>query len=222
MHALITGGSGFLGRALCRALLDDGHHITVLTRSATRAAKILPQGVTAVESLESVTDVDAVFNLAGENLAAGRWTDTRKRAFRESRIVNTNTLLQWMQRLERRPDVLVSASAIGYYGPRGDEAVHEDTPPGDDFAAVLCRDWEAAAAEARVTGRARVYAAHRHRTGGRRRCAGENAAPACARTGLHVPLRHAGGRTARPARPHQRLTLPLQPRFRISCARTLR
>lgn len=152
MHALITGGTGFIGRALSRELSNDGQQVTVLTRSSARASKVLPSGVAAVESLAGVNEVDTVFNLAGENLAAARWTAARKQAFVDSRIGTTRQLLHWMENLQRRPAVLISASAIGYYGPCGDDTVHEDSPAGEDFAAQLCRDWEAAAAEAGALG----------------------------------------------------------------------
>lgn len=152
MHDLITGGSGFIGRALCRALLKGGHRVTVLTRSARRATTVLPETVRCVESLGGLDDVDAVYNLAGEGLASGRWTAARKQAFRDSRIGGTAALVAWMRALARKPAVLVSASAIGYYGPHGDEVMTENTPPGDDFSARLCVDWEAAARAAERLG----------------------------------------------------------------------
>ena len=152
MHDLITGGSGFIGRALCQSLLDDGHRVTVLTRSVQRAAAVLPEAAKCVTSLQTLDDVDAVYNLAGENLAAERWTAVRKQAFRDSRIGGTDALVAWMRGLKRWPAVLVSASAIGYYGPHDDDLVTEATPPGDDFAARLCVDWEAAALAAQTLG----------------------------------------------------------------------
>lgn len=152
MHDLITGGSGFIGRVLCQSLLDDGHRVSVLSRDVRRAAGVVPAGVQCVDTLEGLTDVGTVYNLAGENLAAGRWTAARKQAFRDSRIVFTERLVRWMRGLDVRPKVLVSASAIGIYGARGDDPVTEETPPADDFAAALCRDWEAAAGAATALG----------------------------------------------------------------------
>ncbi|AZR28488.1 TIGR01777 family protein [Xanthomonas vasicola pv. arecae] len=145
MHLLITGGTGFIGQALCPALLQAGHQVSVLTRDVRRARHTLP-GVTAVETLDGV-QADAVINLAGEPLAAGRWTDARKQRFRESRLGITHQLQNWIaqQPAAQRPTVLISGSAVGYYGERGDTALTEADPAGDDFSALLCRDWEAAA-----------------------------------------------------------------------------
>ncbi|MDX6081400.1 TIGR01777 family oxidoreductase [Xanthomonas campestris pv. incanae] len=146
MHLLITGGTGFIGQALCPALLEAGHQVSVLTRDPPRAARTLP-GVTTVATLSNSLRADAVINLAGEPLAAGRWTDARKQRFRASRIGTTEQLHTWIaqQPAEQRPRVLVSGSAVGYYGERGDAVLTEADGPGDDFSAALCRDWEAAA-----------------------------------------------------------------------------
>lgn len=152
MHDLITGGSGFIGRALCRALLDDGHRVTVLTRNPQRAQHCVPDGVHCIDTLDGLSGIDTIYNLAGENLSAGRWTTARKQAFRDSRVAFTERLVGWIRGLEVRPKVLVSGSAIGIYGTHGDEIVTEQTPPGEDFAATLCRDWEAAAREATAVG----------------------------------------------------------------------
>ncbi|WP_115529380.1 TIGR01777 family oxidoreductase [Xanthomonas arboricola] len=146
MRLLITGGTGFIGQALCPALLHAGHQVSVLTRDPRRASRTLP-GVTAVDTLDGV-QAEAVINLAGEPLAAGRWTDARKQRFRDSRLGITRQLHDWMaqQAPEQRPSVLISGSAVGYYGERGDTVLTEADPAGDDFSALLCRDWEAEAA----------------------------------------------------------------------------
>jgi uncharacterized protein (TIGR01777 family) len=145
VHYLITGGSGFIGSALSRSLVADGQRVTVLTRNIARARPRLPAAVALIERLDAAGDVDAVVNLAGENLAAGRWTPARKREFVDSRIGITRRVVDWMASLKQRPRVLVSGSAIGWYGTRGDEQLAEDAKPGDDFSAHLCRDWESAA-----------------------------------------------------------------------------
>ena len=152
MHFLITGGSGFIGSALCRSLVADGHRATVLTRNPARARPRLPAHVGLVEALDAVDDVDAIVNLAGENLAAGRWTAKRKRAFFDSRVGTTRRLLEWIARQQRKPRVLVSGSAIGWYGPCGDEELSEESPSGTDFSAGLCRAWEAEAIKAEAFG----------------------------------------------------------------------
>lgn len=152
MQLLITGGTGFIGQALCPALLRAGHQVSVLTRDPRRASRTLP-GITAVETLDGV-QADAVINLAGEPLAAGRWTDARKQQFRASRLGITRQLQAWIaqQPAEQRPSVLISGSAVGYYGERGDTALTEADSAGDDFSAVLCRDWEAEAAKIATLG----------------------------------------------------------------------
>ncbi|MFP5307562.1 MAG: NAD-dependent epimerase/dehydratase family protein, partial [Gammaproteobacteria bacterium] len=107
MHVLVTGGTGFIGKALCRALRARGDQVSVLTRSAIRAYTVLPKDVAAVESLDELRGVDAVVNLAGENLVAGRWTEARKRRMLDSRLGITRSLIDWMQR-GPAPRVLLS------------------------------------------------------------------------------------------------------------------
>ncbi|HEY2396037.1 MAG TPA: TIGR01777 family oxidoreductase [Rudaea sp.] len=152
MHYLITGGSGFIGSALCRSLAADGHRVTVLTRNVARARPRVPDGVLLIDRLDFAQDVEAIVNLAGENLAGGRWSAARKREFLASRIGTTKRLLDWIDRQERSPQVLVSGSAVGWYGPCGDEELDEDTQCGADFSAHLCRDWEAEARKAEALG----------------------------------------------------------------------
>jgi uncharacterized protein len=147
MQVLVTGGSGFIGRALCQQLLQAGHHPTVLTRDVHTAARRLP-GVRLITALDELERADAAINLAGESLTQVRWNDRRKQAFRDSRIGTTGRLLAWLEQRKTRPAVLVSGSAIGYYGPRGDTPLDETAAPGSDFAAHLCRDWEAEAIKA--------------------------------------------------------------------------
>jgi len=150
MHVLLTGGTGFIGRELCRQLLQAGHAVTVLSR-APRPAAGLPAAVHLIHRLEDApTGIEAVINLAGEPLAEGRWNPTRKQIFRESRIGTTQQLLRWMGGLTVRPRVLISGSAIGYYGPQGDEPLSERAAAGQDFAATLCRDWETEAFKAQA------------------------------------------------------------------------
>jgi uncharacterized protein (TIGR01777 family) len=152
MHYLITGGSGFIGSALCRSLAADGQRITVLTRDIAQARKRVPDATFLIDRLDFAQDVDAVVNLAGENLAGGRWSAARRREFLASRIGTTKRLLDWIDRQERAPAVLVSGSAVGWYGPRGDEELDEAAEIGTDFSAHLCRDWEAEARKAEAFG----------------------------------------------------------------------
>ena len=151
MHVLITGGTGFIGRELCQQLFQAGHTVTVLTRAAA-AGKAARPGVRLITTLEDAQDVDGVINLAGEPLAEGRWNAARKQQFRDSRIGTTQNLLSWITALPQRPRVLVSGSAIGYYGPHNDAPLGESAAAGDDFAATLCSDWETEAFKARALG----------------------------------------------------------------------
>jgi len=152
MHFLITGGSGFIGRGLCPKLLAGGHQVSVLTRNVARSRARVDARAALIGDPGAARDVDAVVNLAGENLADGRWTARRKQAFFDSRIGTTQRLLAWMATQARKPRVLVSGSAIGWYGPRGDEELREDSSPGSDFAAGLCRAWEDEAVKAEALG----------------------------------------------------------------------
>ncbi|MGH8441300.1 MAG: TIGR01777 family oxidoreductase [Nevskiaceae bacterium] len=151
MHVLVTGGTGFLGRALCATLLAQGHAVSVLTRDRARAARLLPPGAAALEALPADAP-QAIVNLAGESLGAQRWTEARKRAFVDSRAGTTRALVDWMARLPRKPGVLVSGSAVGYYGARGDEPLDENAPPRDEFQSTLCAQWEAEARKAEGLG----------------------------------------------------------------------
>lgn len=152
MNILITGGSGFIGQALCPALIAAGHQPWVLTRDPAATRIRLGAGVALARDLNAVGAVEAVINLQGENLAQGRWSAARKQAFIRSRVDFTHALVDWIAALPARPVTLISGSAIGWYGDRGDEMLNESAAPGSDFAAHLCRDWEAAAQRAEDLG----------------------------------------------------------------------
>ena len=152
MRVLITGGTGFIGRALARVLLGQGEEVSVLTRDAKAARGVLPAGVLAVEDLAALSMLpDAVVNLAGENLGK-RWTAFRKREFVRSRAGGTRRLVEWIRALSRKPRVLVSGSAVGYYGARGDAPLTEEAAPAVEFQSELCRTWEAEAQRAEALG----------------------------------------------------------------------
>ena len=146
---MIAGGSGFLGQKLGARLTAEGHRVQTLTRRAARTADQItwnPDG-SAGALPPHLEGVDALVNLAGENLADGRWTAARKEALLSSRVLPTRTLARAIAACARPPRVFISGSAVGYYGPHGDEPVTEATPPGSDFLARICVDWEQ---EARV------------------------------------------------------------------------
>lgn len=151
MRVLVTGGTGFIGQALVRELLARGDTVSVLTRDARRAARLLPAQARTLTRLDGEAP-DAVVNLAGENLGAHRWTAARKQAFVDSRAGTTRALVAWMKSLPARPRVLVSGSAVGYYGARGDEPLAEHEPPGREFQSELCAGWEEAARGAEALG----------------------------------------------------------------------
>jgi hypothetical protein len=147
MRVLITGGTGFVGQALCPRLAAAGHEVVILTRqSSPRLPVGASSAATRLDDLAADT-FDAVINLAGEPIADARWTDERKRLLLESRVGTTTRLVEWMGR-SGRPRTLISASAVGYYGEQGDRPVTEDTPPAPGFTHDLCAAWERAAERA--------------------------------------------------------------------------
>jgi uncharacterized protein len=158
MRLLIAGASGFIGTPLCSRLLQDGHLLTLLTHSAPRNAttnkkKWLHWTPGTPGDWESALDgADGVINLAGEPIAAKRWTHVQKKKIHASRIAATNSLVDAIEKAKQRPAFLLNASAVGYYGPRGDETITEDTASGNDFLSFVCREWEEAAQRAEPLG----------------------------------------------------------------------
>ena len=151
MHILITGGTGFIGGSLCQHLIGDGHRLTVLTRQSLADTNSCHY-VAALEEIDAGECFDAVINLAGASLAERRWTQAYKREILASRLQTTGALLQLLQRLQRKPGVLLSASAIGYYGHHGDEELDESGSVLPGFAQDLCQQWEQLALKARELG----------------------------------------------------------------------
>ncbi|MGY2752985.1 uncharacterized protein ACVW0Q_001285 [Thermostichus sp. MS-CIW-21] len=163
MRIAITGGSGFIGRRLVARLLERGDEVLVLSRHPEQARRVLgaspnlklleydpyqPQAwASALEGYE------AIVNLAGEPLASSRWTEAKKREIRRSRVETTQALVQALASLQQKPRVLLSSSAVGYYGshPEGDPLTEAD-PPGQGFLAEVCQAWEAAARPAEELG----------------------------------------------------------------------
>lgn len=158
MRILVTGVTGLVGRALALRLARDGHEVMGWVRDVDAARAVLGGGVTLVPTSggdaaldEAIGRADAVVNLAGAPVAR-RWTKSHVRALEDSRVGVTGRLVEAMRRAKRRPSVLVSASAVGYYGDRGEETLTEDASPGTDFLARLCVRWEDAAREAEALG----------------------------------------------------------------------
>lgn len=156
MKILVSGATGLIGSSLVPFLTTGGHSVTRLSRAAGSADSPVPtvrwDPVLGTVDREQLEDFDAFVHLAGENIASGRWTARRKRAIRESRSHGTRTLCEALAKLRHPPKTLVCASAIGYYGNRGDEILDENSPPGAGFLPEVCREWEAAAEPARQRG----------------------------------------------------------------------
>jgi hypothetical protein len=178
VKVVITGGTGFIGSNLAKSLLDDGHDVVILTRQPARSARLAhpfldkatwaawpgdaandperkPLDVQPADEdqwLSALDGADAVVHLAGTSIAAGRWNRARKAAIRNSRILGTRNLVQGISRLNRPPRVLISGSAIGFYGPRGDEEVTETDSPGRGFLSQVCQEWEQEARAAEQVG----------------------------------------------------------------------
>ncbi len=147
MRVLVSGSSGFIGSALVPFLSTSGHQLTCLVRRRPSANSMAIRwdplkGEIDVDKLEGL---EGVVHLAGEGLATGKWTADKKAKIRESRVSGTHLLCRALANLSRPPRVIVCASAIGYYGDRGEERLDEDSPPGSGFLAEVCREWEAAA-----------------------------------------------------------------------------
>lgn len=150
MKIAIIGATGLIGRNLVRSLMNDRHDPWILTRDLDRAKKIFPEcrqivswnGSDAVSLARIIAGVDALINLAGENIASGRWTATRRRKILNSRVIPTRAIAEAIPTLVHKPKVWLQASATGFYGNRGDEILDEYSAPGNGFLAEVTRQWE--------------------------------------------------------------------------------
>jgi len=148
MQILLTGGTGLIGRALCRHWHAQGHQLVVWSRQPEQVARLCGAGVRSIGRLEELGDehLDAVVNLAGAPIADRPWTNKRKAVLLASRVTLTEQLLAWLGSRADRPRVLLSGSAVGWYGDGGEQTLNETMAPvGADFASQLCAAWEAAA-----------------------------------------------------------------------------
>jgi hypothetical protein len=158
MKILVTGSNGLVGTALVEEMKQAGHTVLRLVRPGTSATSRATEGFdvewnAATGALGgAAVGADAVVNLAGASIVDGRWTEERKKILRSSRVNNTDALVNALARMAIRPRVLISASAIGFYGNRGDEQLTEESAAGTDFLSALARDWEASAMKAEAIG----------------------------------------------------------------------
>jgi uncharacterized protein (TIGR01777 family) len=158
MKILVSGATGLVGTALAEQLRRDGHNVCRLLRKKDEDEEHakedcdLDWGLSSHEFGAAAQNADAVVNLAGASIADGRWTEDRKELLRSSRLETTRALVAAIEKMSPRPKVLVSASAIGYYGDRGNQVLTEESPPGADFLSGLAESWEAEAVKAEVLG----------------------------------------------------------------------
>ena len=155
MNIFITGGTGLIGRALCKALLAEGHQITVLSRYPENVAVRFGATVAAMATLDAWSPAqrfDAIINLAGEPIADQYWSDRQKKRLWDSRVTLTEKLVQCIAKSEHKPAVFLSGSAVGYYGDQGDTELTESAAWGEDFPAHLCSTWEKTALLAKTLG----------------------------------------------------------------------
>jgi len=155
MKILITGGTGFLGSTLCQSLLIQGHEVSVLSRHCNSVTSICGSTVKAIANFDQLTakdDWQAIINLAGAPIFDAQWSTARKQLIRSSRIDFTNELVKYLSSMNTPPEVLISGSAIGYYGNQGDNILTEQSNIRTDFSQQLCSDWEQAAMQAENIG----------------------------------------------------------------------
>lgn len=167
-RVVVAGGSGFIGRRLCRALLAGGCRVSVLTRGASRSVGLSPDGAVpemhtwdghSAQGWGHLADgAFALVNLAGESIGDGRWTPERKRAILQSRTLAGEAMTQAVSQASVKPKVLVQASAVGYYGDTGQDAVDESSPPGKGFLTEVCLRWEESTRSVEDMGVRRVVA----------------------------------------------------------------
>ena len=155
MHILLTGGTGLIGRQLCQRLSQQGHQLTVWSRRPEEVPRLCGDTVRGVAHLNDLGDqpVDALINLAGAPIADRPWTRKRRTLLWDSRIGLTEQLLAWMERSEQKPQVMISGSAVGWYGDGGERELDETAQPvKEDFASHLCGAWEETAQRAQALG----------------------------------------------------------------------
>lgn len=153
MKILITGSTGLIGQALQRSFAEKGYEMLLASRKEPEDASHIQWSVEhGFADPDKLEGVDVVIHLVGENVSGLRWTEEKKRAIRESRVLGTRNVVDAISHLNARPKLLIAASAIGFYGERGDEEMTESSPAGDNFLAGVCKEWEAEARRAEDAG----------------------------------------------------------------------
>ncbi len=151
---IVTGATGLIGKSLCEKLISNGYEITIFSRSKSKAEKIIPNAAAYVEwdykninsFQKNVDGKDAIIHLSGANLGAKRWTENYKKIIYESRIISSRNLVEAIKYAANKPKIFISASAVGFYGEKGDQLITEESSAGNDFLSKICYDWEEAAA----------------------------------------------------------------------------
>ena len=146
MKVLITGASGLIGTALQKSFEEKGYEMLLASRSEPKVENQIKWSMDtgfADDDLPRLEGLDAVIHLAGENVSGLRWTDEKKKAIRDSRVFGTRTMIEAFARLEKKPKVFITGSAIGFYGDRDDDEMTETSSAGDTFLAKVCKEWEA-------------------------------------------------------------------------------
>ena len=158
MRLVIAGGTGFIGSALCQRLRANNHSVTILTRTQRPKADnptekwVRWDPSTGEIPADTIDGADGIINLAGEPIAGKRWTASQKEKIRSSRIMTTRALVNAAANAKVKPKFLLNGSAVGYYGPRGDETITEEANPGNDFLSQVCAEWEQEAKKAESLG----------------------------------------------------------------------
>jgi len=154
MNILVAGASGLIGTSLVKLLRANGHKVRILVRerSLVSAENIFWDPSTGNLDASQISDIDAVVNLSGQNIAGSKWTTTYKQKIRDSRIQTTQLLVDTICNLKNHPKVLLNASAVGFYGSRGSENIDESSSSGEGFLADVCREWEAVTTKASARG----------------------------------------------------------------------
>ncbi len=198
MRILIAGGTGLIGQPLIRSLVSNGHTVVVLSRSgrkipASPGISWMTWDAKTTSGWGSIiNEIDGVINLAGENIGRFPWSEKNKQQFRQSRLDAGYALVKAIEECQVKPRVFIQASAVGYYGPHGDEWVDESVGAGDDFSASLCLDWEASTQAVEKLGLRRILYPYRNSAIQFWRCATSNGIPCETIHGRVFGIRKAG------------------------------